>query len=339
MNLHDFTFQLPDELIAQKPASPRDSCKLMVLDRSKGTVEDRVFYELKDLLKPGDVLVLNNSKVLPARILFEHKGKQVELFLVRQIEDNTWLAIGKPGKVLVPGQNFKLDEDLSFFVKEVLDDGQRVVQFSLSGEEFSKRLEKIGVPPFPPYIKNPEASFEDYQTIYADNVGSVAAPTAGLHFTDELLNSLKKNGVQIEFVTLHVGLGTFQPVKTQIIEEHRMHEEFFHLASDAADRIFKAKKAGGRVIAVGTTSVRVLESTFDPVSGFNTDLTRTNIFIYPGYKWKIVDGIITNFHLPQSTLLLLVCAFAGKDFVLKAYERAISAKYRFYSFGDAMLII
>lgn len=338
MKLTEFSFELPPELIAQKPAEPRDSCRLMVLDRSAATIQDKHFRDLETLLQPGDVLVMNNSRVLPARILFKYEEKQVELFLLRKVDSEHWIAIGKPGKVLVPGKTFQLEHGLSFEVQEVFPDGQRRVRFSLAGKELEEVLEKIGVPPFPPYIKNPEASFEDYQTVYAAEKGSVAAPTAGLHFTKELLERLQTKGVQLEFVTLHVGLGTFLPVKTKTIEDHHMHSELFLLDQNVAERLSIAKKDGRRIIAVGTTSVRVLESTYGK-SGFQAGYGETAIFIYPGYQWKAVDGLITNFHLPQSTLLMLVSAFAGKDFVLRAYNHAIEQKYRFYSFGDAMILL
>lgn len=338
MKLAEFSFELPPELIAQKPAEPRDSCRLMVLDRSAVTIQDKHFCDLEALLHSGDVLVMNNSRVLPARILFEYEGKKVELFLLRKIDSSSWIAIGKPGKILVAGKIFQLEYGLSFEIDEVYPDGQRRVRFSLAERELDEVLEKIGVPPFPPYIKNPEASFDDYQTVYAAEKGSVAAPTAGLHFTRALLDRLQAKGVQLEFVTLHVGLGTFQPVKTEIIEDHQMHSELFFLDEKVAQRLSDAKKEGRRIIAVGTTSVRVLESTYEE-SSFKAGYGETAIFIYPGYQWKAVNGLITNFHLPQSTLIMLVSAFAGKEFVLRAYNHAIQQKYRFYSFGDAMLLL
>ncbi len=337
MQAQDFVFDLPENLIAQKPANPRDACRLMCLDKTEQTIVNRHFFDLEQLLNPGDVLVFNDSKVIPARILFQIGSKKVELFLVRKVSENQWLALGKPGKVLAVGKKFVLSEQLQFEVLEILEDGLRKVQFSLSGLELEKALNAIGAPPFPPYIKTPQASFDDYQTVYARDAGSVAAPTAGLHFTVELLDKLKQKGVQLEFVTLHVGMGTFQPVKVDKIEEHQMHSEFYQLQEDVAERLMTAKKAGRRIIAVGTTAVRVLESASESgslVAGFG----ETAIFIYPGYKWRFVDGIITNFHLPKSTLLMLVSAFAGREFVLKAYEKAVKDGYRFYSFGDAMFL-
>ncbi len=330
---------MPPELIAQKPATPRDSCKLMVLDRTKRQIEHKHFYDILEFLNSGDVLVFNNSKVIPARILFKHGERTLEIFLIRQKDNQRWFVLAKPGKVLKQGAEFKINENLSFVVEDILEDGQRLVAFSLSDADLESELFKIGLPPFPPYIKNPQASFADYQTVYADKHGSVAAPTAGLHFTEDLLAKLKNKGVQLEFVTLHVGLGTFLPIKVPKIEEHKMHEEFFEIDPETAGRLFKAHQEGRRIMAVGTTSIRVLESAFDQKNGFATGLQKTNIFIYPGYEWKCVGGMITNFHLPQSSLLLLVSSFAGKDFTLDAYNEAIKRKYRFYSFGDAMIVI
>lgn len=338
MFLKDFDYFLPPELIAQKPATPRDACKLMVLDRAKRQIEHKQFYDILDYLKPGDVLVFNNSKVIPARILFKRGERTLEIFLIRQKDHQRWFVLAKPGKVLKQGAEFKINENLSFVVEDILEDGQRVVAFSLSGADLENELFKIGLPPFPPYIKNPQASFADYQTVYADKHGSVAAPTAGLHFTENLLAKLKNKGIQLEFVTLHVGLGTFLPIKVPKIEEHKMHEEFFEIDDGTAGRLFRARQEGRRIVAVGTTSVRVLESAFDQKNGFATGLQKTNIFIYPGYEWKCVRAMITNFHLPQSSLLLLVSSFAGKDFTLEAYDEAIKRKYRFYSFGDAMFV-
>jgi S-adenosylmethionine:tRNA ribosyltransferase-isomerase len=342
MRISDFDYVLPPELIANEPANPRDACRLMVINKSdinkKGVgFEHRVFNELPDLLREGDILVFNDSKVIPARINFLHNGKKVEIFLIKKIEKTMWLVIGKPGKLLKKDAKFEINKRLSSTVIQVNDDGQRLVEFSADGD-FDEILKEAGSTPLPPYIKNSTASFEDYQTIYAKKQGSIAAPTAGLHFTEKLFEKLRNKGVGLEFVTLHVGLGTFLPVKTDNPEDHKMHSEYFSFDKETADRLNEAKKAGRRIIAVGTTSVRVLESSYDTKTGFKSGFGETAIFIYPGYEWKCVDGLITNFHLPKSTLLLLTCSFGGKDLILKAYSEAVKKKYRFYSFGDAMFI-
>ena len=281
--------------------------------------------------------------MIPARIKFLHENKKIEIFLTKRLGENTWLAIGKPGKLLKKGAKFEIMTGLSVRIAEVNADGQRLVEFSVNGlspedSDFDEILKKIGSTPLPPYIKNSSASFDDYQTVYAKNKGSVAAPTAGLHFTKRLLEKLAKKGIGLEFVTLHVGPGTFQPIKTERVEDHKMHSEYFSFDKDTANRLNYAKKDGRRIIAVGTTAVRVLESSYDKKSGFTPGFGETDIFIYPGYEWKCVDGLITNFHLPKSTLLLLTCSFGGEDLILKAYREAVKNKYRFYSFGDAMFI-
>ncbi len=347
MKISDFTYDFSAELIANQPASPRDSCALMVLDRKAQSILDFHFFDLPDLLKPGDLLVFNDSKVIPARILFAADGKKIEIFLLRplgkeqglrqQHHQNLWLIMGKPGKILKKGAQFKLGHDLTVRIADVLPGGERIAAFSLQSRAFEQALSKLGVVPLPPYIKNSPASFADYQTVYAKEKGSVAAPTAGLHFTKKLLEALRKKGIQFEFVTLHVGPGTFLPVKTEKVEDHRMHGEFFEIDAGTAGRLNIAKKEGRRIIAVGTTSVRVLESNCE--RDFSPQIGETNIFIYPGYRFRSIDGLITNFHLPKSTLLLLTCAFGGKDFILKAYAQAVQNSYRFYSFGDAMLIL
>lgn len=338
MKLSAFSYHLPEKLIAQQPSYPRDACRLMALDRAKKTIVHRKFYELLDLLHAGDVLVLNNSKVLPVRLTFSIQGKAVELFLTRQLDDEHWLAIGSPGKVLKKDFECTIAEDLLMKVLEVRDDGQRKIQFFMSGKKFEELLYKIGKVPFPPYLKKVNASFEDYQTVFAQQKGSVAAPTAGLHFTKKLLNRLEQKGVHIEYVTLHVGLGTFAPVKMKNLEDHQMHGELYTLSPSTAKRLQKAKKEGKRIIAVGTTTVRVLEDSYDKNQKFRPGCRETSLYIYPGYQWKCVDALVTNFHLPQSTLLLLTCSFGGTEFVLKAYKEAIRKSYRFYSFGDAMFI-
>lgn len=326
----EFDYNLPKELIANIPCSPRDHSRLLYLRRDSGEISHKHFYDLPKLLRKGDVLVLNKSKVIPARILF---GKY-ELLLLRQRNGGIWESIVRPGKAFKVGSKLQIGNDLAVSVLEVLPCGTRVLQF-----DGVLDLNKIGSAPFPPYIKGSKASLSDYQTVYAKDEGSVAAPTAGLHFTNDLLDFLKDvRGVQIEYLTLHVGLGTFRPVKTEKIEDHEMHSEFFSLSPGVASRLNSAKAEGRRIIATGTTSVRVLESCVE--NGKVVPKTcETDIFIYPGYKFKFVDGMITNFHLPESTLLMLVSAFAGKDLIFRAYNEAILKKYRFYSFGDAMLIL
>lgn len=326
----EFDYNLPKELIANIPCSPRDHGRLFYLHRDSGEISHKHFYDLPKLLRKGDVLVLNKSKVIPARISF---GKY-ELLLLKQREKGVWESMVRPGKAFKVGSKLQISNDLAVSVLEVLPCGTRVLQF-----DGVLDLNKIGSAPFPPYIKGSKASLSDYQTVYAKDEGSVAAPTAGLHFTNDLLNFLKDvSGVQIEYVTLHIGLGTFRPVKTEKIEDHKMHSEFFSLSPSVASRLNAAKSEGRRIIATGTTSVRVLESYVE--NGKVVPKTcETDIFIYPGYKFKFVDGMITNFHLPESTLLMLVSAFAGKDLIFRAYSEAISRKYRFYSFGDAMLIL
>jgi S-adenosylmethionine:tRNA ribosyltransferase-isomerase len=339
MKTSEFSFDLPAVLIAQTPVSPRDACKLMLVERKSGTISHYFFYELDRLLLPGDVLVFNNSKVFPARIIFEHDGKTLELLLIRQTSPKTWLAIGKPGKKLQPGNEFSIAPDLKAKILKIMPDGRRLISFSLYGKRLEERLCELGKAPFPPYIFSPKATLEDYQTIYASKKGSIASPTAGLHFTEKLLDRLRNKGIQTEFVTLHVGLGTFLPVKSEEIEKHVMHSEYYEIDKETSARLTHARKSGKRIIAVGTTSVRVLESTYDPLQGFKYGFGETSIYIYPGYQWQCIDGIITNFHLPKSTLLLLVSSFTGKDLIMKSYQEAIARQYRFYSFGDAMLII
>jgi len=324
----DFDYHLPKELIANMPVSPRDSSRLMCVNKGSMLITHHHFYDLPDLLHRNDVLVLNKSKVIPARIRFGNK----EILLLRKLDENVWNAMVKPGRFFREHETFAINDSLLVNIQSVLDDGTRIIKFTGNFD-----LSKIGEPPFPPYIKNTRATIGNYQTIYADEDGSVAAPTAGLHFTNDLFDRLKKKGISMEFVTLHVGLGTFQPVKTEVLIDHKMHSEWFSLSKSTADRLNAAKKDGKRIIAVGTTSVRVLESCVEndillPQSG------ETDIFIYPGYEFKYVDGIITNFHLPKSTLLMLVSAFAGKDLIMRAYTEAVNEKYRFYSFGDAMFL-
>lgn len=338
MNTDSFGYDLPNELIAQNPVSPRDECKLMVLDRERQNIDHLVFKEIEEVLTTGDVLVLNKSKVIPARIISTLNGKEVEILITRRVNDSDWMAMVRPGRLLREGAVVEINDKLSLEIVEILEDGQRLVRFSKTGEELDQIIRTVGQPPYPPYIKNTSANFEDYQTVYASEEGSIAAPTAGMHFTNELLDRLKKKGVEIAYVTLHVGLGTFLPIKSEKIEDHKMHTEFFNIDDNTTDILNKAKLDGRRIIAVGTTAVRVLESNFVD-SKFVSGSGETDIFIYPGYQWRAVDALLTNFHLPKSTLILLTCSFGGKDFVFKAYEEAIKMKYRFYSFGDAMLIL
>jgi len=363
MKLSEFDFNLPKNLIAQKPASPRDACRLMILNRENETVRHDRFYNLGKYLGPGDVLVLNNSKVLPARLLGKKDtGGKVEILLLKQLSADSWQClVGSVPVAKQIGLKIKFNKNLNGEITKRVED-TAVIKFNLSGTKLMEQILKIGQPPTPPYIKRLAKSSE-YQTVYAEKLGSVAAPTAGMHFTKPLMNKLKKMGVQIEYITLHVGLGTFQPVKENDITKHKIHSEYFELDKKTAERLNMAKRVGQRIIACGTTTVRVLESCFHPViarsvatrqshsdragdcfaSLATTEVVaqrgETNIFIYPGYKFKFIDAIITNFHVPKSTLIMLVAAFAGKKFVDKAYQIAIEKKYRFYSFGDAMLIL
>lgn len=341
MKTSDFYFDLPKELIAQDPLEDRSSSRLLKLDRKSGEIEHRHFTDIVDYLKPGDLLVLNNTKVIPARLLGtkEETGAHVEVFLLKRVSEDTWETLVKPGKKLKPGTFVTFgDGILRAEILETLDDGGRKVKFYFDGI-FEEILDKLGEMPLPPYITHKLLDKDRYQTVYAKHEGSVAAPTAGLHFTNELLSKVKESGVDIAYVTLHVGLGTFRPVKVDDVTNHVMHSESYIISKETADKINNTKKSGGRVICVGTTSVRTLESaalddgTVPQASG------DTSIFIYPGYKFKVLDGLITNFHLPESTLVMLVSAFAGKEHVLNAYEQAVNEKYRFFSFGDAMMII
>lgn len=334
-----FDYDLPAELIAQNPVSPRDSCRLMVINRKEQTIAGTVFNQLGEFLKPGDVLVFNDSKVIPARVIFMHDGKEVEIFLTKKLGETRWLAIGKPGKILREGAEFNVGAGLNIKIININADGQREIEFFGETDALMEKLKKIGSAPLPPYIKESTSDFADYQTVYAKEEGSVAAPTAGLHFTEKLLENLKERGIKQVFVTLHVGLGTFLPVKSENVEQHLMHSEFYNINEDAADVLNNARKTGARIIAVGTTSVRVLESNCDLTNGFNAGFGETSIYIYPGYSWKCVDGLITNFHLPKSTLLMLTCSFGGSELILRSYKIAVEKKYRFFSFGDAMLII
>ena len=339
MKLTEFDYNLPEELIAQTPVEPRNSSRLMVLDPVDETIEHRHFYDLKEYLAPGDTLIFNDTRVMPARLLGwrEGTGGKVEVFLLRRIDGDTWETLVKPGRKAREGQVVRFSDELTCTVQDSTDFGGRIVKFHYEGI-FEEILDRLGETPLPPYIHEKLEDRERYQTVYSREEGSAAAPTAGLHFTKEQMAELKDMGVNLGFVTLHVGLGTFRPVSVDNIEEHVMHKEYYSISQETADLIKATKAAGKRVIAVGTTSIRTLESAATSVGEINGRTDWTNIFIYPGYEFKIVDGIITNFHLPKSTLIMLISAFAGREFVLKAYETAVKEKYRFFSFGDAMMI-
>ena len=339
MKLTEFDYNLPEELIAQTPVEPRNSSRLMVLDPVDETIEHRHFYDLKEYLEPGDTLIFNDTRVMPARLLGwrEGTGGKVEVFLLRRIDGDTWETLVKPGRKAREGQVVRFSDELTCTVQDSTDFGGRIVKFHYEGI-FEEILDRLGETPLPPYIHEKLEDSERYQTVYSREEGSAAAPTAGLHFTKEQMAELKDMGVNLGFVTLHVGLGTFRPVSVDNIEEHVMHKEYYSISQETADLIKTTKAAGKRVIAVGTTSIRTLESAATSVGEINGRTDWTNIFIYPGYEFKIVDGIITNFHLPKSTLIMLISAFAGREFVLKAYETAVKEKYRFFSFGDAMMI-
>lgn len=339
MNKSDFDFYLPEELIAQTPLEKRDTSRLLHLDKQTGEIEHKHFYDIKQYLHAGDCLVLNNSRVLPARLIGSRPtGGAVELVLLKDIGDNRWECLSRPGRKTKPGQELIFgNSELTAVVQEVTLGGNRIVKFSYEGI-FLEILERLGKMPLPPYIKEELQDSERYQTVYSKELGSAAAPTAGLHFTKELLAEIEDMGVKICYVTLHVGLGTFRPVKADKIEDHQMHSEFCIVPEETAETVNAVKRAGGRVIAVGTTSCRTLESfttqdgTLQATSGW------TNIFIYPGYKFKCIDALITNFHLPESTLIMLVSALAGRENILNAYNTAVKEQYRFFSFGDAMFI-
>jgi len=343
MNKSDFFYDLPEELIAQHPLEPRDSSKMMVLSKENDNILHKHFYDVCDYLNEGDTLILNNTRVLPARIygVKEETGAVVEFLLLNQIENDVWEALAGPGKRAKVGTSFSFGEGiLKCEVTEVLDNGNRIIKFSYDKKDnFFNILDKVGQMPLPHYITEELEDKERYQTVYSKELGSAAAPTAGLHFTNEILEKLKAKGVNIGYVTLHVGLGTFRPVKAEKIEDHKMHTEHYHLPKETAELIINTKKAGGRVIAVGTTSCRTLESAATFCSEIKEDDRNTDIFIYPGYKFKCIDGLITNFHLPESTLIMLVSAFYGYDKTLKAYKTAVDEKYRFFSFGDCMMIL
>lgn len=340
MKKSDFYYDLPQELIAQTPLDDRTASRLMVIDRSSGEVTHSRFYNICDYLKKGDLLVLNNSRVLPARIygVKIENNTPIEFLLLTQKGDMCWEILCRPGKKAKIGTKFSFGEGkLIAEIVDVLEDGNRIAKFSCE-RNFYEVLDEIGQMPLPPYITEKLEDKERYQTVYSKELGSAAAPTAGLHFTDELLQKIKNMGVDIAYCTLHVGLGTFRPVKEERISDHLMHTEHYHLPKETADKINKTKENGGRVIAVGTTSCRTLESAAKADGTIDETESDTSIFIYPGYKFKIIDGLVTNFHLPESTLIMLVSAFTGYDNTMNAYKEAVSEKYRFFSFGDAMFI-
>ena len=340
MNTHDFYYHLPEELIAQTPLEQRDSSRLMTVNRQTGHVEHRHFYDIIDLLKEGDCLVLNNSRVLPARLLGHRVPSMgaVEVLLLTDKGNGVWECLTKPGRKTQPGTELSFgDGRLTATVVDALETGNKLIQFHYSGI-FLEVLEQLGKMPLPPYIKEELRDAERYQTVYSKIVGSAAAPTAGLHFTQELLEKVQAKGVSIAYVTLHVGLGTFRPVKAEDISQHHMHNELCMLSEETAVLLNKTKSEGGRIVCVGTTSCRTLESLVKPNGTFEAGSAWTDIFIYPGYTFKAMDALITNFHLPESTLVMLVSAFAGRENVLSAYEEAVTQKYRFFSFGDAMFL-
>jgi S-adenosylmethionine:tRNA ribosyltransferase-isomerase len=340
MDVKDFDFYLPEELIAQHPLEQRDASRLMILNKKTGEIKHNSFHDIIEYLNRGDTLVLNNTRVMPARLIGEKEGTggKIEFLLLKRIEKDKWECLAKPGKSARVGRKFTFGGGkLGAEVIEVKENGNRIVEFSYEGI-FEEVLDSLGEMPLPPYIHEKLEDKERYQTVYSKENGSAAAPTAGLHFTKELLEEMKEKGINIAYLTLHVGLGTFRPVKVEHIEEHEMHSEFYMLSEESADIINETKKRGNSVISVGTTSTRTLETIGDENGFVREQSGWTNIFIYPGYKFKVVDKLITNFHLPESTLIMLVSTLAGKDNVMNAYEEAVNEKYRFFSFGDAMFI-
>lgn len=341
MKVSDFDYFLPEELIAQEPIEQRSMSRLMVLDRSKGSIEHKIFKDIVDYLEEGDCLVLNDTRVIPARLLGvrEDTGGKIEFVLLKKIDKDTWEVILKPGRRAKKGTRFVFGNngELKAEIIDIVEEGNRIVKFEYEGI-FDEVLDRIGIIPLPPYISKKLNDKERYQTVYSRHKGSAAAPTAGLHFTKELLDEIKARGVNLVYVTLHVGLGTFRPVKTEEVTEHTMHSEFYSISEEACEIINRAKAASKRVIAVGTTSCRVLETVSDENGMVKPGNGWTDIFIYPGYRFKAVDALITNFHLPQSTLIMLVSAFASREMILNAYNTAVKEKYRFFSFGDAMFI-
>ena len=339
MKTDDFDYYLPEELIAQHPAEKRDHARLLVLDKETGEKEDKFFYDIIDYLNPGDVLVMNDTRVIPAR-LFGHredKEESIEVFLLHNIEGKTWECLVRPGKKMKIGTKIIFSEELSAEVRDIKEDGNRIIEFFYDGI-FNEILDKLGNMPLPPYIKEELDEPEEYQTVYSKNPGSVAAPTAGLHFTKELLKQIEKKGIKLAYLTLNVGLGTFRPVSVDDVNDHKMHSEFYSISQETADIINEAHANGKRVIATGTTTIRTLETVYKNKGEITKDSGWTDIFIYPGFEYKVVDALITNFHLPKSTLVMLVAAFTSQDMILDTYNYAVKEKYRFFSFGDAMFI-
>ncbi|WP_040397229.1 tRNA preQ1(34) S-adenosylmethionine ribosyltransferase-isomerase QueA [Anaerococcus senegalensis] len=339
MRTEDFDYNLPEELIAQHPADKRDFSRLMVVDRKTGQREDKHFYDIIDYLNEGDLLVMNDTRVIPAR-LFGHrpeKEEKIEVFLLENIEKDKWEVLVKPGKKMKIGTKCIFSDELSLEVINIKEDGNRVVEFSYEGI-FQEILDKLGNMPLPPYIKEKLKDKERYQTVYSKNPGSVAAPTAGLHFTKDLLKKIEDKGVKLAFITLNVGLGTFRPVKVDDVKNHKMHSEYYQISKETADLINETKKNNKRIISTGTTTTRTLESVFKKNGQIKEDSGWTDIFIYPGFKFNVIDCQITNFHLPKSTLIMLVSALANKEIILDAYKDAVDKKYRFFSFGDAMFL-
>ena len=341
MKTSDFFYELPEELIAQDPLEDRTASRLLVLDRKTDKLEHKIFSDVIDYLNPGDCLVINNTRVIPARLIGEKEGTggKVEILLLKRRENDIWESLVKPGKKLRPGARVTFgDGRLKAEILEIAEEGNRLVKFYYDGI-FEEILDSLGEMPLPPYITHKLEDKEMYQTVYAKFDGSAAAPTAGLHFTNELLEKIRQKGIRIASITLHVGLGTFRPVKVEDVNNHHMHTEWYEVNKEASDIINETKKNGGRGICVGTTSCRTIESVADENGLMSAKTGETDIFIYPGYKFKVMDGLITNFHLPESTLVMLVSAFAGKERVLSAYETAVKERYRFFSFGDAMILI
>lgn len=335
----DFYYDLPQDLIAQHPVYPRDSSRLLVYDREKNAVNHDNFFNLDNYLNKGDLLILNDTRVIPARLFCKSylNNSPLEILLLKEVEKDIWEIICKPGKKAKVGKKFYFDDNLSGEIVDVLKNGNRHIKFFYKGDFFDI-LDKIGKMPLPPYIKEELKDKENYQTVYSEKLGSAAAPTAGLHFTENLLNKLTERGIIIAKVTLHVGLGTFRPVKSEKVEDHIMHSEYFEIPNETIAQINKAKQTGNKVIAVGTTSCRTLEGGYQKWGGLKPDKSQTDIFIYPGFEFKVIDGLITNFHLPKSSLIMLVSAFCGYKNTMKLYKDAIDLKYRFFSFGDAMFI-
>ncbi len=341
MDINDFDYDLPEELIAQDPIEDRSSSRLLVLDKETGAIRHEIFRDILDELNPGDCLVINNTKVIPARLMGvkEETGAAIEVLLLKRLENDTWETLVKPGKKARPGTVISFGDGLlKGTVVDVLEEGNRKIQFSYQGI-FEEILDQLGQMPLPPYITHTLKDKNRYQTVYAKYDGSAAAPTAGLHFTQDLLQKIREKGVEIAEVTLHVGLGTFRPVKVEKVEEHHMHSELYIVDEETAEKVNKTRQNGGRIVAVGTTSCRTLESASTEDGVLHPGSGWTDIFIYPGYQFKMIDALITNFHLPKSTLVMLVSALAGREHILAAYEEAVKERYRFFSFGDSMLII